>query len=142
MRMIAAVLACIFAMPTIAAEVPLPPRETPVDAIEPVLDITVTAAFAQLSDRRTAAQQAAWFDSVKGKHIRWKMKVAQVDKGWYAYTVSAALSAGTLHCDLPLEDESVLKINKGQTVTCDGEISGYSKILGTLLVVTNATVQP
>jgi hypothetical protein len=105
---------------------------------EDTLDINAAGAFANLADGKTNAQRQAWFDSAKGKRVRWKLKVGDVEKGWYAYTVTAKVGANQVHCELPLDDTNayVLQINKGQSITCDGVIASYVKLFGTLIVVT------
>ena len=102
--------------------------------------------FSRLGDRYTDVQRETFFNrDVKGKSVAWKMKVLDVSKGWWTYTLRGSVGNGReVFCKVKITDtstERVGSISKGTFVVCAGTAKTYTRVFGLTLLIGDAAVR-
>src|SRR2546423_1248714 len=69
----------------------------------PTADPTISAISAGLSGNRTSVQRDAFWETVKGKEVRWLLKVIEVVPGWISGYYVRGLASPTLSVSCQLE---------------------------------------
>ena len=100
-----------------------------------------------LSASRTDIQRDAFWETVKGKEVRWLIEVSDVTTGWFSGFKVRGMATPTLQVSCELEDTAALKatvaqINKGDRVVCAGNLGKTFVVLfGVATVLVDGIVQ-
>lgn len=95
-----------------------------------------------LSASRTDVQREAFWETMKGKEVRWAIEVSDVTTGWFSGFKVRGMATPTLQVSCELEDtpetrSAVRQINKGDRVICAGKLGNTFVVLfgmGTVMV--------
>ena len=99
-----------------------------------------------LSPSRTDLQRDAYWETIKGQKIRWRIEVTEVTTGWFSGFKVRGRASSTLQVSCELEETPALKatvaqINKGDLVVCEGNLGQTFLVLfGVTSVIVNGTV--
>ena len=119
-------------------------------ALSPILALasepSANQVFARLTDRYTEAQREAYFsENAAEKNVRWTMKIIEVTRGWWNFDIVGDVGRGnTVLCKIDISEattKQVTTLAKGKRITCAGTIKGYIRLMGTTIMIDDATVE-
>jgi hypothetical protein len=95
---------------------------------------SIAAVSAGLSGTRTSVQRDAFWETVKGKEVRWVIEVFEVVPGWFSgyYIRGSASPTLAVSCELegtPMTKTIAEKINIGDKVVCSGKLGDPTMVL-------------
>jgi hypothetical protein len=104
---------------------------------------------AGLAANKTSVQQDAFWQSVKGKEVKWVIEVFEVVPGWFSgfYVRGTSVDTSTIAVSCELDGTPSMKtmaesINIGDTVFCAGKLDDprMSLMVHTGVTIKNSTV--
>ena len=100
-----------------------------------------------LDTRWTDVQRNAFWQTVRGKDVRWTLQVDEVTTGWFSGFKVRGMASPTLQVSCELEDGPeakvlVARINKGERVVCAGKLGqSYIVLFGLATVQIDGSIQ-